>query len=60
MSEENDTEDSFLLATSFGDLDVGEIFDYLSETYRKISSVRAINVSRNFEWFFKSDTEINQ
>lgn len=58
MSEESSTAEE--MCYTFGELNTGEIFDFMGEPYKKISSIRAINLVRNFEWLFKSDTEINQ
>lgn len=59
MNEEYDISSEEMCYT-FGELSIGEIFDFMDEPYRKISSIRAVNLVRDFEWLFKSDTEINQ
>ncbi len=47
------------LATTFGELDNGQIFEYLDEAWKKVSPLRAIRQSDSLDWMFPIDTEIN-
>ncbi len=59
--ENDEPEDSdYAIASTFGELDINQYFSYLSEKYKKISTLRATNLDRNFDWMFPIDTEVNE
>lgn len=60
MNEEiENQEESFPIITTFSELSIGEVFDFLGESYTKLSSLRAHNNIRKFDWMFPGETEIN-
>lgn len=47
------------LATTFEEISIGSIFNFLDEPYTKVSNLRAYNMLRKFDWLFPGSTEIN-
>lgn len=59
MNEDDETKE-YLLTTTFSDLNIGEVFDFLSEGWTKTTLLRATRISDGLDWIFPQSTEVNQ